>query len=119
MKHTLALLAIGASLIFTASAHAQSQFKGNYNLYNGYTEGKFAGYAGYGTVTISKHGKAAYTIFYPLNGASGIGTGQIDKKGVFRLSEGTTGKGQLYGNRVAVGNFKNKDGQGFFSIRKK
>jgi hypothetical protein len=118
MQKTLAITAclLGVS---TLVANAQSQFAGKYDVFNGYTHGSAAGYAGYGTATVAKNGKVAFSLYYPSLGASSKGSGSINNKGLFRLSEGTRGSGQMVGKKVAVGKFSNSQGDGFFCLNKK
>ena len=118
MKFSTAFIAIVASLIFSTSAHAQSKFQGNYKIYIGYTEGGEAGNAGYGTVTIDKSGKLAATIYWPLSGDRGKASGKIDNKGSIVLNGGGKAKAILYDNKVAVGDFSDQGGKGFYILKK-
>jgi len=121
MKYTIAFLVIVASFIFSASAQAQSQFKGKYKLYIGHTQGRDAGEAGYGTATINKQGKLSVTIYWPLNGETGRVSGMIDKKGLITLNDGGKATATFYEKKVAVGNFSSQDDvdKGFFVFLKK
>lgn len=109
------LLFVGCSV----SAQAQSQFAGRYDLLSGYSTGQIAGLFGYGIATIARNGNASYSAYFPYLGTSGFGSGKINAKGVFSLNNGTKGSATLMGNRVAVGNFNDGAGAGFFGLRKK
>jgi hypothetical protein len=110
-----ALAFIGVSV----SAHAQSKFAGRYDLLSGYSTGQAAGLFGYGIATIARNGNASYSAYFPFLGSTGYGSGRINSRGVFSLNNGTSGSATLMGNRVAVGNFWDGLGTGYFGLRKK
>jgi len=119
MKVKALIITVLLTAGFSISAQAQSQFAGRYDLLSGYTTGSYIGLFGYGTATAGRAGAVAYTAYYPQLQGSGWGTGRINSKGAFSLNNSTTGSAQLYGNRVAVGNFRDAYGAGFFGLRKK
>jgi hypothetical protein len=119
MKVKLFLIAVLLVGGFSVSAHAQSAFAGRYDLLSGYTTGAYFGLFGYGTATASRAGAVSYTAYYPRLRGSGSGSGRIGPTGVFSLNNRTTGSAQMYGNRVAVGTFRDAYGSGFFGLRKK
>jgi hypothetical protein len=119
MKVKVLLIAVLLTAGFSISAQAQSRFAGRYDLLSGYTTGSNRGLFGYGIATASRWGAVSYTAYYPRLQGSGSGTGRINSKGAFRLNNGTTGSAQMYGNRVAVGTFRDAYGGGFFGLRKK
>ena len=119
MKVKALLVAVLLTAGFSISAQAQSQFAGRYDLLSGYTTGSYIGLFGYGIATASRAGAVSYTAYYPRLQGSGSGTGRINSKGAFSLNNGVSGTGQLYGNRVAIGTFRDSDGRGFFGLRKK
>lgn len=110
-----ALAFIGVSV----SAHAQRQFAGSYDLLSGYTTGSYNGLFGYGRATASRAGAVSYTAYYPQLGGSGSGTGRINSRGAFSLNNRTRGSAQMYGNRVAIGTFRDAYGSGYFGLRKR
>ena len=113
---SVAIVFIG---IVSVSAHAQSKFAGRYDALSGYVSGQLAGLFGYGIASVSRSGATSYTSYYPYLGISGSGTGRINSRGVFSLNNGVSGSGQMQGNRVAVGNFRDGYGTGYFALRKK
>lgn len=115
------LLLIPALLIvgFSVSAQAQSQFAGRYDVFSGYSSGSLAGMFGYGVASIASNGAASYSAYYPYLNETGRGTGRINSKGVFSLNNGVRGSATIFSRRVAVGNFSDSGGRGFFAIRKK
>lgn len=119
MKTKILLSAVLLIVGLSVSAQAQSQFAGRYDLLSGYSTGQMAGLFGYGIATVSRNGNASYSAYFPFLGDSGFGSGKINTKGVFSLNNGTTGSATLMGNRVAIGNFKDGLGAGFFGLRKK
>ena len=119
MKIKLFLIAVLLTAGFSISAQAQSQFAGSYDLFSGYTTGSYVGLFGHGTATASRAGAISYTAYYPRLRESGNGTGKINSSGVFSLNNSTRGSAQMYGNRVAVGTFRDAYGTGFFGLRKK
>lgn len=119
MKVKALLIAVLLTAGFSISAQAQSQFAGRYDLLSGYTTGRYTGLFGYGIATASRAGAVSITSYYPRLKGSGRGTGRINSKGAFRLNNRTTGSAQMYGNRVAVGIFRDAFGAGFFGLRKK
>ena len=119
MKVKLLFIAALLTVGFSISAQAQSQFAGRYDLLSGYTTGSYIGSFGYGIATASRAGAVAYTAYFPGLGTTGDGTGRINSKGVVSVNNGVSGTGQLYGNRVAIGTFRDSDGRGFFGLRKK
>jgi hypothetical protein len=110
-----ALAFIGVSL----SANAQSQFAGSYDLIAGYSRGWPAGLFGYGVATAARNGNVSYSSYYAYLKVTGRGTGRMNNRGVFALNNGVTGSARLLGNRVAVGNFRDSEGRGFFALRKR
>lgn len=111
----VSLLVVG----FSVSAHAQRQFAGKYDLLAGVTTGDAAGLFSYGAATVGTNGRAAYTVYWPFLGTSGSGSGLINRRGVFAFNDGTSGSAQFYGNRVAVGTYRQSYGSGFFALRKR
>lgn len=106
-------------LFATIAQAAPSPYAGNYNIITVYTSGEGAGMGGYGTATISSKGVAAYTIYYASTGDTGKGQGGITNNGKFSFKNGPTGSGQIVGNKVVFGNFKDSDGAGYFGMSKK
>ena len=106
-------------LFATIAQAAPSPYAGNYNIINVYTSGQGAGNGGYGTATISSTGVAAYTIYYASTGDTGKGKAGITNNGKFSFSNGVSGSGQIVGNKVVFGNFKDKYGAGYFGMSKK
>jgi hypothetical protein len=115
------LLLIAALLIagFSVSAQAQSAFAGRYDIFSGYSSGSLAGLFGYGVASIAHNGAASYSAYYPYLNETGRGTGRINSKGVFSMNNGVRGSATIFNRRVAVGNFSDSGGRGFFAIRKK
>jgi hypothetical protein len=103
----------------SASAHAQKKFAGRYDLISGYSSGWPSGLFGYGVATAARNGRVSYSAYYPFLNETGSGTGRMNSKGIFALNNGVTGSARLLGNRVAVGNFRDNEGRGFFAIRKR
>jgi len=113
------LIAVLAFIGVSVSAHAQSKFAGRYDLISGYSSGWPAGLFGYGVASAARNGRVSYSAYYPYLNVTGNGTGKINSRGVFSLNNGTTGSGRILGNRVAVGNFSDSEGRGFFALRKR
>lgn len=119
MKVKLLLIAVLLIAGFSVSTQAQSVFAGRYDLLSGYTTGAYFGLFGYGTATAFRTGAVSYTAYYPRLRGSGTGSGRINSRGAFSLNNRTTGSAQMYGNRVAVGTFRDAYGSGFFGLRRK
>jgi hypothetical protein len=116
----LAVTAAGVLFALLSSASAQSQLRGNYDLVSGYDSGPGLGTFGYGTATVSRDGRAAYTVYYPLSDDSGAGSGQVNTKGVFVLNNGVSGRVRLLSKVIdAIGEFSDDFGSGFFGLTKK
>jgi hypothetical protein len=112
-------IAVLAFIGISVSANAQSKFAGSYDLIAGYSRGWPAGLFGYGVATAARNGNVSYSAYYPYLNITGKGTGKINSKGRFSLNNGTTGSASILSNRVAVGNFRDSEGRGFFALRKK
>jgi hypothetical protein len=119
MNIKLLSIAVLALVGVSVSAHAQSKYAGRYDLLSGYSVGWPSGLFGYGIATFSRKGVVGYSAYFPYLGGTGRGSGRINSKGVFSLNNGTTGSARMLGNRVAVGNFRDSDGRGFFALRKR
>jgi hypothetical protein len=113
---SIAVLAfIGLSVL----AHAQSKFAGRYDLIAGYSSGSPAGLFGYGVASAARNGRVSYSAYYPYLNITGSGTGRVRSDGVFSYNNGVSGSAKIVGNRVAVGNFRDSEGRGFFAVRRK
>ena len=119
MKAKLLLIAVLLVVGLSASAQAQSAFAGRYDLLAGYSGGQLVGLFGYGVASVARSGVASYTAYYAYIDETGRGTGRISSKGVFSMNNGVRGAATIFGRRVAVGNFSDPGGRGFFAIRKK
>lgn len=119
MNFKLLLIAVLLVVGFSVSAQAQRAFAGRYDLLSGYSSGWPAGLFGYGVASVARSGVASYSAYYRYLNVTGRGTGRINSRGVFSLNNGTRGSAAILGRRVAVGNFSDSEGRGFFALRKK
>ena len=118
VKIKFLLIAIVLTAGFSASAQAQRQFAGRYDIIGGASTGADAGLFSYGTAVVSRNGHVAITAYAPYYGAGTKSTGFLSSRGIFSLRE-VTGSAPLVGGRVAVGNYRSNSGNGFFGLRKK
>jgi hypothetical protein len=109
----LVALTVSAINLFAAIPAA---LRGNYGLLSGYTYGSWAGLFGYGTATVSSTGAVAYSCYFPNRGVTGFGSGALSSTGAFSLSNGVSGKAQIYSNRVGYGVFSDSIGGGYFGL---
>ena len=119
MKRT-GLLLFGFILTLAATASAQSQFKGTYDLFSGYESGPGLGTFGKGIATVDRDGQVAYTVYYESSDDSGSGSGAINSRGIFVLNNGVSGRIRLLSKVIdAIGEFEDDFGSGFFGLTKK
>lgn len=119
MNFKLLLIAVLLVVGFSVSAQAQRAFAGRYDLLSGYSSGWPAGLFGYGVASVTRSGVASYSSYYAYFDVTGRGTGRVNSRGVFSLNNGTSGSAAILGRRVAVGNFRDSEGRGFFAVRKR
>jgi hypothetical protein len=118
MKIYCLLIVSAALIVLSDSANAQSQFAGRYDIIGGASTGADAGLFSYGTAVVSRNGRVAITAYAPYYGEGIKSTGFLSSRGIFSLRE-VTGSAPLVGGRVAVGNYRSNNGNGFFGLRKK
>lgn len=119
MKVKLLLIAVLLVAGFSVSAQAQRQFAGRYDLLSGYTRGELAGLFAYGVATANRNGRVSYSAYYPYYDETFRGTGTINNQAVFRFTNGVSGNARILSRRVAVGNYRDEWGRGFFALRKR
>jgi hypothetical protein len=121
MKLEINVFLIAVLLVagLSTSAQAQRAFAGKYDLLSGYTRGELSGLFAYGIATVARNGNISYTSYYPYYDETYRGRGRMTKNGVFSFTNGVSGSARLVSKRVAVGNYRDPWGRGFFAVRKK